>query len=180
MDEIFRRIVTWFAPILCFTMEEAWLSRFPEDESVHLETFFAVPAAWANPGADREMEAHPRVAPRRDRRAGTGARRQEDRLQPGGRAHAAMSPTDDDADILRSIPFDEVAITSGVTDRRPAIRSAGAFMLPDVKGVAVVANLSAMARNAPAAGGCCRKSAATRTIRDLCDRCDRRPGAAPA
>ena len=29
MDEIFRRIVTWFAPILCFTMEEAWLSRFP-------------------------------------------------------------------------------------------------------------------------------------------------------
>ena len=31
MDEIFRRIVTWFAPILCFTMEEAWLSRFPGD-----------------------------------------------------------------------------------------------------------------------------------------------------
>ena len=32
MDEIFRRIVTWFAPILCFTMEEAWLSRFPGEE----------------------------------------------------------------------------------------------------------------------------------------------------
>ena len=27
-DEIFRRIVTWFAPILCFTMEEAWTTRF--------------------------------------------------------------------------------------------------------------------------------------------------------
>src|ERR1700678_2400527 len=40
MDEIFRRVVTWFAPILCFTMEEAWLSRFPESESVHLELFF--------------------------------------------------------------------------------------------------------------------------------------------
>ena len=25
IDEIFRRVVTWFAPILCFTMEEAWL-----------------------------------------------------------------------------------------------------------------------------------------------------------
>ena len=47
-DEIFRRIVTWFAPILCFTMEEAWVSRFPDD-SVHLNDFFAVPAAWANP-----------------------------------------------------------------------------------------------------------------------------------
>ena len=30
IDEIFRRVVTWFAPILCFTMEEAWLLRFPE------------------------------------------------------------------------------------------------------------------------------------------------------
>ena len=48
-DEIFRRIVTWFAPVLCFTMEEAWLSRFPgEAESVHLQDFFAVPAAWSN------------------------------------------------------------------------------------------------------------------------------------
>src|SRR6202000_838472 len=48
-DEIFRRIVTWFAPILCFTMAEAWLSRSPDD-SVHLHDFFAVPAEWANPG----------------------------------------------------------------------------------------------------------------------------------
>ncbi|HEY4078289.1 MAG TPA: isoleucine--tRNA ligase [Rhizomicrobium sp.] len=46
-DEIFRRIVTWYAPILCFTMEEAWTTRFPGD-SVHLQDFFAVPAAWAN------------------------------------------------------------------------------------------------------------------------------------
>ncbi len=29
MDEIFRRIVTWFAPILCFTMEELGLRVFP-------------------------------------------------------------------------------------------------------------------------------------------------------
>jgi len=36
--------------ILCFTMEEAWLARFPGDkESVHLQTFFAVPKGWANP-----------------------------------------------------------------------------------------------------------------------------------
>jgi isoleucyl-tRNA synthetase len=52
-DEIFRRIVTWFAPILCFTMEEAWTSRFPDD-SVHLQDFFAVPAEWANPDLVRK------------------------------------------------------------------------------------------------------------------------------
>ena len=51
MDEIFRRVVTWFAPILCFTMEEAWLSRFPaKSESVHLQTSSRCPPAWTNPG----------------------------------------------------------------------------------------------------------------------------------
>src|SRR6201999_3251013 len=34
-DEIFRRVVTWFAPIPGFTMGHAWVSRFP-NESVHL------------------------------------------------------------------------------------------------------------------------------------------------
>ena len=49
IDEIFRRIVTWFAPILCFTMEEAWVSRFPGDnESVHLQDFPATPKNWAD------------------------------------------------------------------------------------------------------------------------------------
>ncbi|MFO1248899.1 MAG: isoleucine--tRNA ligase [Alphaproteobacteria bacterium] len=43
-DEIFRRIVTWFAPILCFTMEEAWTTRFGMDQSVHLNDFFPAPA----------------------------------------------------------------------------------------------------------------------------------------
>jgi isoleucyl-tRNA synthetase len=39
--------VTWLAPILCFTMEEAWLLRFGgENESVHLHTFFETPAEW--------------------------------------------------------------------------------------------------------------------------------------
>jgi isoleucyl-tRNA synthetase len=46
-DDIFRRIVTWFAPILCFTMEEAWTLRFP-DQSVHLQDFIAVPKAWGD------------------------------------------------------------------------------------------------------------------------------------
>ena len=48
-DEIFRRVVTWLAPILCFTMEEAWLYRFKgENESVHLHIFPQTPADWRN------------------------------------------------------------------------------------------------------------------------------------
>ncbi|MEM6546823.1 MAG: isoleucine--tRNA ligase [Pseudomonadota bacterium] len=47
MDALFHRLTTWLAPILCFTMEEVWLCRFPGDESsVHLQDFPETPADW--------------------------------------------------------------------------------------------------------------------------------------
>ena len=46
LDHLFRCTVTWLAPMLCFTAEEAWLARDPNAASVHLEVFPAVPAAW--------------------------------------------------------------------------------------------------------------------------------------
>src|SRR3712207_8452608 len=39
IDQTFRCVAVWIAPILAFTAEEAWLERYPEAESVHLETF---------------------------------------------------------------------------------------------------------------------------------------------
>ena len=46
LDHLFRCTVTWLAPMLCFTAEEAWLARDPEAASVHLEPFPDVPAGW--------------------------------------------------------------------------------------------------------------------------------------
>jgi isoleucyl-tRNA synthetase len=46
LDHLFRCTVTWLAPMLCFTAEEAWLARDPAAQSVHLESFPAVPASW--------------------------------------------------------------------------------------------------------------------------------------
>ena len=46
LDHLFRCTVTWLAPMLCFTAEEAWLARDPKAASVHLEAFPAVPASW--------------------------------------------------------------------------------------------------------------------------------------
>ena len=47
MDALFRRLTVWLAPILCFTMEEVWQSRFPsEDWSVHMEVFPDTPENW--------------------------------------------------------------------------------------------------------------------------------------
>src|SRR5918999_529521 len=47
IEATFRCVVTWIAPILAFTAEEAWLLRYSSDDgSVHLETFPEIPAVW--------------------------------------------------------------------------------------------------------------------------------------
>ncbi|WP_062206971.1 isoleucine--tRNA ligase [Aureimonas sp. AU12] len=43
---LFDRLVTWLAPLLPFTTEEAWLSRHPEARSVHVEQFRPCDPAW--------------------------------------------------------------------------------------------------------------------------------------
>jgi isoleucyl-tRNA synthetase len=49
LDEVFCRLVTWFAPVLSFTAEEVWQSRFGNDvPSVHRELWLDTPAAWEN------------------------------------------------------------------------------------------------------------------------------------
>ena len=47
MRALFERLTTWLAPVLCFTMEEVWLTRNPgEASSVHLQDFPETPAEW--------------------------------------------------------------------------------------------------------------------------------------
>src|ERR1043166_5903538 len=46
LDQLFRSTVLRLAPMLCFTAEESWLARYPSADSVHLEVFPEVPAAW--------------------------------------------------------------------------------------------------------------------------------------
>ena len=49
MDKVFHSVVKWLAPILPFTTEETWLSRFPSDtDSVHLHDFAPVDESWRN------------------------------------------------------------------------------------------------------------------------------------
>ncbi len=49
LDTLFDHLTAWLAPVLCFTAEEAWLSRYPEavnGNSVHLRAFPDVPDNW--------------------------------------------------------------------------------------------------------------------------------------
>jgi isoleucyl-tRNA synthetase len=135
IDEVFRRIVTWYAPILCFTMEEAWTARFGMETSVHLQDFVAVPAGWADAAL---IEKWKRV--RELRRVVTGALELERAGKKIGSsleaAPALVLEDRADAGIVQDVAFAEVAITSGLSVLLDDFR-ADDFRLPDVPGVAV-------------------------------------------
>ena len=123
--------------MLCFTMEEAWLNRFPGDEaSVHLRQFPEIPNAWRD---DALAEKWRKV--RAVRRVVTGAleiERKEGRI--GSSLEAAPKVYIADKDLraaLSGVDLAEIAITSGarlMLGEGPE----SAFRLDDVKGVAVV------------------------------------------
>ncbi|HEY7901475.1 MAG TPA: isoleucine--tRNA ligase [Caulobacteraceae bacterium] len=46
MNKVFERLTVWLAPILPFTMEEAWQTRYPDAPANALRLFPETPAAW--------------------------------------------------------------------------------------------------------------------------------------
>jgi isoleucyl-tRNA synthetase len=48
LDILFERLIRYAAPVLVFTAEEVWTSRFPEGGSVHLLEIDQAPDAWAD------------------------------------------------------------------------------------------------------------------------------------
>ncbi len=57
MNEIFLRLTTWLAPILSFTMEEVWQTRYPDENgSVHLQTYLDAPRDWRNPALAEKID----------------------------------------------------------------------------------------------------------------------------
>ncbi len=137
LDRIFEVLTAWLAPMLCFTMEEAWLTRFPQDEgSVHLRQFPELPSAWRDVALVEKWRKIRSV-----RRVVTGAleiERKEGRI--GSSLEAAPKVYIADGDLAQAVAganLAEIAITSGVT----LISGAGpeqAFRLDEAPGVAVV------------------------------------------
>jgi len=137
---IFDCMVTWLAPMLPFTTEEAWLSRNPEAVSVHLEQFPAIPADWKN-----EALAEKWKKVRAIRSVVTGAleiERKDKRI--GSSLEAAPAVHIADAELkaaLAGLDFSEICITSDIAiddGEGPAY----AFRLPEVPGVSVEPKLA--------------------------------------
>ncbi len=141
IDHLFRCTVAWLAPMLPFTVEEAWQARFPSDTgSVHLETFPEIPPSWRN---DALAEKWRKV--RAVRSVVTGAleiERAHKRI--GSSLEAAPVVYVSDLDLFAAmvdVDLAEIAITSAaqlVEGEGPA----DAFRLPEVKGVAVEVRLA--------------------------------------
>ncbi len=137
MDMVFHALVTWLAPILPFTMEEVWLTRFPsEDDSVHLRTFWSAPDAAAD---DALAAKWSRI--RELRRAVTGAleiARRDKAIRASLEAAPALYVADAaDARLFEGLDLAEIAITSAATvETGPA--PDGAFVLDEIVGAGVV------------------------------------------
>lgn len=133
---LFDCLVKWLAPMLPFTMEEAWLDRHPDAVSVHLDQFPEIPADWRN-----EALAEKWRKVRQVRRVVTGAL-EIARAQKviGSSLEAVPVVTLDDAVLeaaIADVDMAEMAITSDLVIVHGKA-SAGSFTLDDVKGVAVV------------------------------------------
>ena len=140
MELVFKHLVLWLAPILCFTAEEAWLARFGDTEdSVHAQTLQTVPAAWHNEPLAKKWSQI-----RGLRRVVTGAMelaRNEKKIGAPLQAHPHLYLTDEQKKLLQGINFAETSISSSLTIE-VQVPPEGAFMLPDVAGAGVIINLA--------------------------------------
>jgi isoleucyl-tRNA synthetase len=56
LDQVFQALVRWASPILCFTAEEVWGTRYPEGGSVHLLEWPQIDAGWRDEALDQKWD----------------------------------------------------------------------------------------------------------------------------
>jgi isoleucyl-tRNA synthetase len=138
LDETFNCLTAWLAPFICFTAEEAWLTRHGngDGESVHLRTFPEIPESWRD-----DALAEKWVKIRNLRRVVTGAielERKEKRIGSSLQAHPVIYAKTEDIALFDGLDAAELFITSGATfipDSGPK----NSFSLDDVSDAWVVA-----------------------------------------
>lgn len=137
VSKLFDCLTAWMAPMLCFTMEEAWLERYPHADSVHLRQFPEISGDWLNPELAKKWAKIRTV-----RRVVTGAleiERREKRI--GSSLEAAPTVYISDSELFAAVSgvdMAEICITSQINIKNETASSADAFSLEEVSGVAVV------------------------------------------
>ena len=141
VSHLFDCLVKWMAPMLAFTMEEAWLSRHPEGSSVHREQFPDIPAEWKDDALAARWTKVKSV-----RRVINGALEVARRLDEGEPGHIGKSleaaphvfiSKPELLEAIADLPMEDIAITSAI-EITEGDGPADAFRLDEVPGVAVV------------------------------------------
>jgi isoleucyl-tRNA synthetase len=166
LDQVFHALLRWFAPILVFTAEEIWRSRFPGvGGSIHLERWPTIPAEWRDDALAarwarlrdiREVVTSAIEPLRRDKVIGSSL---------DAKVTLALGISEDRA-LVASVPFAEVLIVSEL--EVVPLRDGAMHTLPGIEHVGVHAEPTAHAK----CGRCWRKLPEVVADGALCDRCD--------
>ncbi|MGY9020325.1 MAG: isoleucine--tRNA ligase [Alphaproteobacteria bacterium] len=178
LDQLYMSLTAWLAPIIPFTAEEAWLTRFPEeadDGSIHLRQFPEIPAEWRD-----EALAEKWQLVRNLRRVVTGAleiERSEKRIGSSLGAGATVFASAAYQAALTEVDLADLCITSSACfdDGEAPV---DAFLISEVADIRVVIT--------PADGEKCGRCwkvlpevGAHEVHKDLCGRCASAVGDTP-
>jgi isoleucyl-tRNA synthetase len=142
VSHMFDCVTTWLAPMMAFTMEETWLTRYQGDidgehDSVHLQQFPTIPEEWRNDELAAKWKKIRQV-----RKVVTGAleiERREKRI--GSSLEASLKVYINDVALAAALDgqdFAEICITSQIEIVDGSTPPTNAFSLEDVAGVSVV------------------------------------------
>ncbi|MFW2831473.1 isoleucine--tRNA ligase [Sphingomonas sp. ID0503] len=165
LDQVFHALVRWFAPILVFTTEEVWKSRFDGvGGSIHLESWPVIPEGWRNDELaarwnrlrDIRFVVTNAIEPlRREKVIGSSL---------DAKVTLALGSTEDRA-LVASVPFADIAIVSEL--EVVSTREGSMHTVEGVEGVGV--HVEPTARHK--CGRCWRKLPEVVDDGALCDRC---------
>ena len=137
IEHIFRAVTTWLAPVLVFTTEEVWATRYPSKHSVHLEQFPMAPAEWRDDALSKTWDTI-----RALRSIVTGAieiaRASKEIGSSLEAAPVVYLSRPEHIEALRGVDFAEICITSDISIETEKRAPDGAFRLPEIPDGAVV------------------------------------------
>jgi isoleucyl-tRNA synthetase len=114
LDHVFQALVRWVSPVLCFTAEEVWQSRYPGAGSVHLETWPEIDASWRDPALGEKWDLL-RALRTRVTEAIEPLRRDKI-VRSSLEAHVELELREPELlSAIRSVEFDELCIVSDLT-----------------------------------------------------------------
>jgi isoleucyl-tRNA synthetase len=112
LDHLHRCLSAWLAPVLVFTAEEAWQARF-SGESVHLQLFPEIPAAWHDEALAAKWARIRDI--RREVTTGLEKARASGAIGSSLQAAPSLLLPEGDRQLLDEAGWAEICITSAVT-----------------------------------------------------------------